>query len=199
MSLLEVIDVEIIRSTLASPKISRGIVKYLYIMDELHKRDVSNSVDFQKIYNGFYRMGRRTPEFYQVYYEYMEKHKSSQIAFEDVLNHLYNNTSRIEASFASKLLATINPDMPVWDENVLSQLSLQRPHLGQSNKEKQLNESVRTFFILLEWYLGFLKTINAKEVIRIFDDFYPNTSITDVKKIDIALWSMGKKVNQNCL
>ena len=38
----------------------------------------------------------------------------------------------------------------------------------------------------------------AKEVIRIFDNLYPNTSITNVKKIDIALWSMGKKANHNC-
>jgi len=186
--MLERIDVSVGRKTL--PEIRNGVDKYLKIMGDLHKRDVSNDTEFQKTFNGFYRMRQRTKEFYQAYFGYMETNKSSEIAFEDVLTFLYQQASRIEPSFSSKLLATVNPEMPVWDVNVLSNLSIQPPRYYHKNR---LEATVNTYLVLELWYTKYLTTQNARDVINAFDAVYPNTNITPTKKIDLSLWSLGEK------
>ena len=41
-------------------KIQSGIKKYQYLRQQLFATDVSTNQDFQRIFNGFFRMGRRT-------------------------------------------------------------------------------------------------------------------------------------------
>jgi hypothetical protein len=159
-------------------------------MVELHKRNVSKDTEFQRTYNGFYRMRQRTKEFYQAYFGYMETSKSSEITFDGVLTFLYQQALRIEPSFSSKLLATVNPDKPVWDVNVLSNLSIQPPCYYHKNR---LEATVNTYLLLESWYTEYMTTQNAKDVINAFDSVYPNTNITPTKKIDLALWSLGER------
>jgi hypothetical protein len=171
-------------------KIEIGIRKYTNIMERLHNCDVSQDREFQKAYNGFYRVRQKPQEWYQIYYDYMQRHKSDNINFDNVLTYLYKKLDRLESSFSSKLLATINPNMPVWDANVLSQLSIKAPSYSQSNR---LNATIETYSVLQKWYAVYLKTPNAQEVTTRFDELFPNTQITDLKKIDLILWSMGRK------
>ena len=186
--MLEVVDPDIIRISL--PRIKNGLKKYLILQDALYTCDVSRDRDFQRTYNGFYRMRQRKPEFYHLYYGYMEKHKQSEITFDAVLKYIYDETKRIEASFSSKLLATINPDMPVWDVNVLSNLGITAPRYKQQDR---YNKTVDTYIKLQAWYGSYLDTHNARDAIEIFDRIYPDTEITAVKKIDLILWSLGEK------
>ena len=94
----------------------------------------SDVVDFKYIedYKKYYTMyaSRRLNDdnFFNEYFKYLNELKqirdNKSITFEEVL---INITKRIKANFvspsyASKLLATINPDKPVWDKNVLIQL-----------------------------------------------------------------------------
>lgn len=41
-------------------KVEPGLKKYTNILELLHSVDVSESVDFRKAYNGFYRMRQRS-------------------------------------------------------------------------------------------------------------------------------------------
>ena len=186
--MLTVIDIATIRNTF--PTISKGLEKYVKIISEFRKCDVSVDLGFQRTYKGFYRMRQRTQEFYECYFDYMEANKSSDITFGDVLSFLYKSTSRIEPSFSSKMLATINPEMPVWDVNALSNLSIRPP---RPYHKERLKATVDTYSVLLDWYAGYVGTQNARDVIGVFDEIYPDTQITNVKKIDIALWSLGEK------
>jgi len=54
-------------------------------------------------------------------------------------------------------------------------------------------EIVTTYGVLENWFADYLKTQNAREVISLFNEIYPTVNITDVKKIDFALWSLGEK------
>lgn len=90
----------------------------------------------------------------------------------------------------NKFLATINPDTPVWDKNVLSNLSIKTPGNWCKNRVKKI---VETYSILENWYTDYIETQNAKDVIYLFDEVFPNTQVTNIKKIDLALWSMGQK------
>ena len=68
-------------------KIQIGIEKYNRIMKRVHETDVSVDADFQRAFNGFYRMRQRPESFYRIYYEYPERNKDNgDLTFEDVVN-----------------------------------------------------------------------------------------------------------------
>ena len=103
---------------------SLGLEKYNYIRENLHKCGVSKDEKFQKTFNAFYRV-RRDEEGRNKFYDYFEEKKNiSNITFETIIKDIFLRTGNIEASFSSKLLSTINPDMPIWDQYVLKNLDL---------------------------------------------------------------------------
>lgn len=178
-------DIE--RVKVALPKTEIGLKRYLYLMNRVKSVDVSKDEEFQKKFNGFYRMRQRKPEYYKMYYVFMEENKNSEITFEKTLRFFYDKFNRIEASFSSKLLATLNPNKPIWDEFVLKNLSLKKPYTYSKDR---FNKTVKLYEKIEQWYIDFLKTDESKVMIQLFNDFYPNTNITDVKKIDLILWQM---------
>ena len=156
-----------------------GLSKYTIIMDLLYKVDVSIDSDFQRLYNGFYRLRQREPEFYSEYYKYLEGNKNGDIRFDDALLYFYKKFQRIEASFSSKLVATLNPHLPVWDSIVMKNLGLKRPAQSSANR---IDETIDIYNKICRWYEDFLETDKAKEMILFFNEKYPATSLTDVKK-----------------
>ncbi|MDK2919754.1 MAG: hypothetical protein PWQ37_2487 [Candidatus Petromonas sp.] len=172
---------------LALDNIDIGLKKYLTIMEIFHKVDVSKDRDFQKKYNGFYRMRQRKQEFYNEYFTFMENSKSKDITFGEVLNHFYEKFNRVEASFSSKLVATINPNLPVWDEHVLKNLNIKKP--SYSCKDR-INKTIQIYSEICKWYNRYLSTSESKILLDLFNKRYPNINITDVKKLDLILWQM---------
>ncbi len=175
------------KAELATENINPGLEKYLVIMDCLHSTDVSEDVAFQKKFNGFYRMRQRKPEFYEEYFNYLESNKNLKVSFDEALTHFYNKFDRIEASFCSKLVATIDSDLPVWDTFVLQNLGLKKP--PQYSRDR-LNKTINLYSKIKEWYLNFMFTDEGKYLIDLFDRKYPSVNITNVKKIDLILWQM---------
>ena len=171
------------------PKKETRIKKYVSIMHMLHNCDVSKYEIFRKSYNDFYKMRQRSKEYYDIYFKYLEQQKNNLfITFEDILMYIYKNTGRCEASFSSKLLATINPNKAVWDRNVLSNLYIKVPY------NNRIGKIIGTYDKLNGWYEHFLATQNAHDIIKLFDNLFPQYStITDIKKVDLAIWSLGEK------
>ena len=164
-------------------RVEIGIEKYNWIMKRVHETDVSSDADFQKAFNGFYRMRQRPASFYTSYYTYLEKNKNNQdLSFEDIVTYLYQETGSIHASFSSKLLATVNPDMPIWDKFVLQNLGLRTPY---SYEKDRLQKTIQMYQKICDWY----KTGEAIKKLAVFNQQFPGTNITDVKKIDFILWS----------
>ena len=163
-------------------KIEAGLKKYCYIMEHHHAVDVSTDRDFQKAYNGFYRLRQRSADFYACYYGYLEQQKNNAaLTFEDVLTYLYENTGRVEASFSSKLLATIRPELPIWDTFVLKNLGLRAPYYKCKDRLKRV---AALYDQICQWY----QTEDAADCVAEFDRQYPNTNITETKKADFILW-----------
>lgn len=107
---------------------------------------------------------------------------------------MYDATGNIEASFSSKMLATINPDMPIWDRYVVKNLCLK---MRGKTKKDQLTCAVDLYEQMLCWYKGFLQTENGKDCIKEFDRTMPGYIwMSDVKKIDFYLWSIRGKVDR---
>ena len=86
-------------------------------------------------------------KYYAVYFNFMEKYKTKDVIFEEVLRYFHSSFGRIEASFSSKLMATINPDKPVWDEFVLKNLGIIKPPTYSKNRILKFRSKLSGIFI----------------------------------------------------
>ena len=102
-----------------------------------------------------------------------------------------DSNKTVSASFSSKLLATINPEMPVWDSVVLNRLGIKAPKSNVKNKMKQINEAIDVYDTIVHIYKSATGSTKAKEIIAVVDELFPGNNFTSIKKIDLALWSMG--------
>ena len=59
-------------------------------MGLFHGVDVSANEEFQRTFNGFYRIRRRKPDFYKALYSFLESHKDNKITFTNVLQYFYD-------------------------------------------------------------------------------------------------------------
>lgn len=85
------------------------------------------------------------------------------------------------------MVASIHPERPVWDIFVFENTGLKAPYYGAKDKMKKI---VTTYESLVNWYEDFLTTEDARKMTTLFDEDFPNTPITHLKKIDLILWQM---------
>ena len=147
--------------------------------------------EFQRKYDAFYRVRRNEmwrTEYFRLMSVFMKRQEPS---FGEILLRLQQSTGQIEASFASKMLATINADMPIWDKNVLAALKLR---LTGKTPELKMSNAVVLYDKICQWYKTFLQTDHAEEMIRRFDQEFPAyRSLSAKKKIDFVLWANEQK------
>lgn len=160
--------------------------KYNYIKDNIYKCDVSKDKEFQTRFNAFYRV-RRDNQWREIFYKYFEKIKNDKnITFDEILDYMYEKTGNIEASFCSKLLSTINPDMPIWDQYVLKNLNLE---VFGNTKEERLNNTKIIYKKIIEIENNKLKDSSIQEAISDFKNYFPEYNLSDIKILDYILWN----------
>lgn len=165
---------------------SFGIDKYCFIIKELIERDVSNDKNYQQTFNSFYVV-RRDGKWRKIYYDYFESQKHNKnLKFEDVIRYLYEKTGQVEASFSSKLLSTINPNMPIWDAYVLKNIGLK---MKMGKPKDRIEQSIKLYQDIRETYMILVKSDWGKTSIATFDELLPNFRwINKIKKIDFFIW-----------
>ncbi len=166
-----------------------GLPSYQYIMEKVRQTNVVKDEDFQRTFNGFYKI-RRNDVWRKSYYNAFEYFKKQEdVSFEDILCKIYEDTGMIEASFASKMLATLDENMPIWDSKVLKVLDFS---VKVTNPQEKIDTIILTYGKIVRWYEEYLDTDEAKENLRIFDAYLPDyIDISAVKKIDYMLWALG--------
>lgn len=172
------------------------LTDYFYIQNNIHN---VSSIEFRKRFNKFYYVNpHRNLDWQKVYYSLLKNSVGKKdISYEKIISTLYKKTGRVEASFASKLVATLNMDMPVIDSVVLKYFKKQgckkiiMPPYSNTPKERTEKLSI-LHKNLIEIYNNFLKTKKGKEVIKIFrknfKEIFPTEEISDIKIIDFILW-----------
>lgn len=168
----------------ALPKVQVGLVKYCWLQDNLYQVDVSADREFQRRYNGFYRV-RRNAQWQWHYFALLERSRAASITFEEALSQLLAATGRLEASFASKLVATINPNLPVIDKFVLENLGLRLPRYSQCDRKTKV---VEVYDRLISSFHDFAKTDEGNALTTRFQEIYPEANLTTAKMIDLVLW-----------
>lgn len=170
-------------------RINPGLKKYLIIREMMNEPMFYNNPEFRKKYIGFYRM-RRGTEFQNIYFELFSEANNDSFDFINILNKIYNQTNRYEASFASKLVATVNDNKPVIDSKVLKNTGL---HLAYSQKLNRINSILEVYNTLESMMKSFLKEPMGVYLVESFDAFFPDArNIDSIKKLDFVLWQTGR-------
>ena len=142
--------------------------------------------EFQRLFNGYYRV-RRNEAWRKAFYNLFQRAKNEGFSFDRIIKELYQQTGNIEASFSSKMLATIDPSKPIWDQYVLQNLGLKLT--GKTQTEK-LRNAIALYWQIDRWYQDYLALASAQETINTFDQMLPDCAwLNPVKKIDCLLWS----------
>jgi len=169
-------------------KIKTGLVYYLKILAAFNddKVNVSTNIEFQKDFNYFFQIKHTNKNFHNAFYSYLENNKINIPSFEDTLRHL-TEYGRLEASYSSKLLAIIDPNLPIWDKYVLSYFEF-KPVSKELDEESRIKKAIEIYDKLKNKYNIFLKTDECKIWIDSFDKVYPDCPITPIKKVDFIIW-----------
>lgn len=162
---------------------SFGLPEYTSIMSSVQPGEES----FQRRFNAFYKV-RRNKEWRVAYYAvFTDKLGGMNVSFKDIIEALQERTGRCEASFASKMLATLNKDKPILDSNVLSFLGLRLS--DNIDIKERVKEAIRVYESIEAWYRGFLASDEGKNCVALFDKTFPKyKDLSPVKKIDCFLW-----------
>ena len=160
-----------------------------------------NTCNYQKNFTNYYRV-RRDTFWLEKFYKYLDDNKdNTSITFKDILKELSswehnikksesnpNGVGKtVEASFASKLLATINPNYPIWDSQVIRALNI------TLEGEDKIDSYVKAYDELTKTIKEYIESEDGKLAIELFDKQFPNyTWVSNYKKIDFYLWNIGK-------
>lgn len=171
----------------ALPKVQAGLQKYCAIQ-ALVKRDTTGFKDpiLRRAYNSFYRV-RRGHLWQSVYFDLMYQTQKHGYDFSAVLTTLYRTTGRYEASFASKLLATLDTSQPVIDSVVLKNLGCKLP---VATSTQRLEDIVALHSELRQNVQSFLSAIEGRALVAQFKASFPHHAVSDEKAVDLVLWQM---------
>ena len=170
----------------ALERLAVGLGRYQWLQAKVLKCDVTTDLEFHRRFNAFYRV-RRNSEWRGTFFALMEKSKSGGTNFSEALRAIHSSTGQIEASLASKLVATLDPSKPVIDKFVLHSFKLRLPNWGSAEREKN---TIELYGELCLKYGSLMTSPDGVKIRNMFDERYPNAKIMDIKKIDLVLWQI---------
>jgi hypothetical protein len=166
--------------------VKRGLDSYLKLQREVRSCNARTDEEFQKSFNGFYRV-RRNAQWRAAYFDLLESAKVTGIDFARALREINERTRKIEASFASKLVATLDPSKPVIDKFVLQYFKISLPRWGSPERELK---TVDLYHLLCENYQDLMQSPTGTLIRELFDSRYPSSGVTELKKTDFVLWQL---------
>ncbi|RYF46595.1 MAG: hypothetical protein EOO39_49540 [Cytophagaceae bacterium] len=172
-------------------KMRTGLDKYLVIQKHfsaLAGQPLKDDLTFRTKVNGFYRIRQKPASWYDTFYTLLDESRSTNPDFAIILCQLYDTTKRFEPSFASKLLATIDPQMPVIDSVVLNHLNVKLPVKKAENYQERHNAVCALHSDMSRCYADYLASEQGQRLITKFRQTYPKADISTVKMLDLVLW-----------
>lgn len=165
--------------------------KYKYIIENLYKCDIRNNPKFQKCFNSFYIV-RRSEKWRAKFYDYFESIKNNRnITFDVILKDIKVRTGNFEASFSSKILSTINPNMPIWDRFVLERLGVKVNREGN-----RIENIIKAYDEIVQKEKELLEKDDVKKSIKQFREFFPEYNFSDIKILDYMIWN-NDRIKEN--
>jgi hypothetical protein len=159
---------------------------YRFIMGRAQAGDVRTDEVFQRRFNGLY-MVRRGTAWRTAFYELLEAEKGKDVRdFGVILTDLFKRTGRIEASFASKLMATLDDRCPVYDLWVRRNLGLP---LRTGPAPARISALVSDYAVIHATYGEIIAAPDFSVLRERFDQILPGyADLSDIKKVDLLFW-----------
>jgi len=125
-----------------------------------------------------------------LYFSILEREKSKLPVFDDVLRELCETD--VHLSFASKLVATVNPDKPVYDSHVDNVLAAHGIRFGTyygRKTERKLEQAIENYRLLVRTTCALVGHPGFAKLRGSFDKrFCEFRHFTDIKKLDAYMW-----------
>ena len=180
--------------------LENGIKDYILCLNLYQETDLTVKSEFAKKFGAFFRV-RRNKKWREVFFNLFKEMKKEpdKADFETILRELNLRLTKlgnavhstIEASFASKMLHTLDNDSPIWDKKVVDFLVkkgvIERP---KPYGDKRLKERIKTFQDIKEWYKN---KSNIQPLVDYFNQNYKtgrSDEISDEKKADFIIWGL---------
>lgn len=175
-----------LKAILDNQAMAAGLEKYHYLMNRLRETNVSIDSEYQRTFREFYRMRAYYSEvFAWRYFSLLEQVKNGgPMSFDTAFHRVHQLNGTYEMSFSSKLVHTLDPSRPIWDDTVaIRHFGFKSPAVRRNREEA----CCRRYRAYEEKYLAYMDTQDGRALIRFFDGKYPDNGISDVKKLDFIL------------
>ncbi len=184
--MLEQIDVTEAREALLT--VRRRVEQYAWLLRALETRDISEDRHFRRAYLNHFKLRDKDREFCRFYFRYLEEHKGRHVSFEQALLAIYRRFGLLDPASASKLAATCDPTLPVWDTQILGSLGIRPFALEKSGR--RVEKTIEAYDKLVAWYDRYLTSRDGRMAVQVFDEIYPGTGFSAMKKADFTIWSI---------
>lgn len=174
---------------------AESISVYLFLKDEYAKGNVQDNTLFQFVFRSYYRLdnGGLGVNVKKRYFELLADSRNDlkEILLELYKIHTLRNRSTIQFSFATKLLHTINNNLPIFDAEVSRVL---RKRVVGANREEKIQSCLEVFTFLKDVYSNLLRDEQVKKLVLRFREQFgvDKNKMSDVKILDFIIWSLGK-------
>lgn len=171
---------------------------YAQIMNKVQTVNVSVDHNFKDTFCEYYGLNGFTDlSFQNDFFNYMQQIKSKNPlpSYRDVMEQLWKQTGRVDYSFSSKLLHTLNPNSPILDRHVLRLLGFEKKGSGKPESRidyySDVYETVKAEYAQITEALKNGCTSKICNALRALDSKYPKGSyLSTARKIDCLLFRL---------
>jgi hypothetical protein len=193
--------IKIFQQTIIGSIPSREVTEYAWLRDNVGR---ANTETYQKRYRGFWGMhaARLSSEFHATYFEFLKAPTIPTLA--DLCRALYdpsgrrNGTRTLQFSFATKLLHTLNPHVPIYDSKVARFFLFEAPSSDRPVPERI--GGLTAFHAFLE--VEYRRVLNGRQLSTAIDAFrqrFDPEQHTDEKIVDWLIWTFVNLVDGGAL
>jgi hypothetical protein len=169
-----------------SREVADGLRVYRWLQARVRLRRFSKDPVFRSVFSDFYGLNMRPVAVrHAVLAELLRAPHRGRVSYGHMLCKLHKACGSVEASFASKIVASLDPGRPVIDRWVLHNTGVTLPRWGSPHR---LRETARAYERLRRLCDQFLRTAAGKYLVRRFTARHRASGITEMKMLDFVLW-----------
>lgn len=180
-------------------KKKNDVDRYFYITSVFAQDEpISGNEEFKEAYKSFYvmRAAGLGQQHFEKYFELLDRRVNN---LETILNELYEiktlkQQNSLQFSFSTKLLHTLDNNLPIYDNQVKKTIGLPDTYNVQDSRYKKTKALLAYYENLKMIYRQLLEKTPIKKLIEdIRNHFKWTDQITDVKILDFILWVHSQK------
>jgi hypothetical protein len=181
--------IERVRAALMKLERRGSVEKVLSLMEVRTNPTLATDPDYQRTFNGYYKMGRKKDAFYRHFFSMLREsaYAPSPPSLKTTLQNLYANTGERHLSFGTKMLATIADDAVIFDRNVADHFGVPSTPLPRRD---WLSEALRRYEEIRRGIQAFTQTPEWQEMRALFDHKFPKAAhLSEIRKADLIIWA----------